>query len=71
MVRARYGPGPRSAMMAGVAVWICGAVFYYPWTVIGLMTMSSYWLGGFAELVGVLLAAWVGGMIYKEEPAAA
>jgi hypothetical protein len=66
MIRERYGAGPRSAVMAAIFMWIAGSVFYYPWTVLGLMTMGTYVVGAIVQLVSLLIAAWVGGMIYKE-----
>jgi hypothetical protein len=66
-IRPRYGPGPKTAFRAGLAVW---AGFY-------LLGVGSTWLLGFAPthmylhtllytLPMMLIAAWVGGRVYRE-----
>jgi hypothetical protein len=67
-IRPRYGPGPRTAMRAGLAVW---AAFY-------LLGAGSNWLVGIVPghlylhtllytLPMMLAAAVAGGMTYREE----
>lgn len=67
-IRPRYGPGPATAMKAGLAVWVA---FY-------LLGGGGNWLMGIVptgffvmvlaySLVMMLAAAYVGGMVYKEE----
>ncbi len=66
-IRTRYGPGPRTALRAGLAVW---ASFY-------LLGGSASWLMGIVPvhiylhtllytLPTMLAAGYVGGMVYKE-----
>jgi len=66
-IRPRFGPGPRTAVIAGLASWAISHVSF-----------ASYWFSGFytwrlvaastaGGLVACLLGAYVGGMIYKEE----
>jgi hypothetical protein len=66
-IRSRYGPGPRTALCAGAAVWFF-AYFYtgVGMTVMGLipgrmMTVSLIW--GLGE---VLLASVAGAALYRE-----
>jgi hypothetical protein len=66
-IRPRFGAGPKTAVYAGLFYWILGAVFYWAWVPLGLMSMTTYELGGVIQLVNVLAAAWVGAMIYKED----
>lgn len=71
-IRPRFGPGPKTAFCAAVAVWVAGGLV----PIIGWMLMGMYplWLGvigliyGFVEF---LLAALVAGAIYKEGTPAA
>ncbi len=67
-IRPRFGPGPVTAIRAGLAVW---AIFY-------VLGVGSNWLMGFAPtrlyvhtlaytLIMMLAAAYVGGRVYKEE----
>ena len=67
-IRPRYGPGRTTALRAGFAVW---AAFY-------LLGAGSNWLMGIAPthlyvhnllytLPMMLAAAWVGGIVYREE----
>lgn len=67
-IRPRYGPGPRTALRAGLAVW---AAFY-------LLGAGSNWLLGVApihlyvhtllySLPMMLIAGWVGGRVYRED----
>ena len=66
-VRPRMGPGPRTAMVVAGFFWIIGAIFYWPWTAVGLMTTQTYAMAGAVQVVNVGLAAWVGAMLYKED----
>lgn len=67
-IRSRFGPGPVTAIRAGLAVW---AIFY-------VLGVGSNWLMGIAPtrlylhtlaytLIMMLVAAYVGGRAYKEE----
>jgi|SRR5579862_6675921 len=66
-IRPRFGPGPRTASIAAIAVWLTAAVFN------GLMVTGGMFgpklvaasVGG--TLVGMLLAGNLGAMLYKEE----
>jgi len=68
-VRPRLGAGPRTASVVAGFFWLIGALFYWPWTALGLMTMSTYWMAGLIQVVNVLAAANAGAMLYKEEMA--
>ena len=68
-MRPRFGPGPKTAVYAALVVWLCGFLFHIDWLLIGLMTTTTYALASFAALIQLIAAAWVGGMIYKEDAA--
>ena len=65
-MRPRFGPGPKTAALAVVPVWISGAVFYLVPMQMGTMSSGSYWMGMAASLVTTVAASIVGAMLYKE-----
>ena len=66
-IRPRFGPGARTAMLAGLIFWILA----YVWPAVGngamgivpvkLLTVASLW-----GLVEVMIAALAGAAVYKE-----
>lgn len=69
-MRPRFGPGIKTAMYAGLVVWILGFFFHIDLWVYGLTTPATYMMATVAALVQTLAAAWVAGMLYKEDVAA-
>jgi hypothetical protein len=65
-MRPRFGPGPKTAMLAALAVWICGFVFHVDWLLLGLMSTATFGMAAVVAAVQTIAAAWVGGMLYKE-----
>ena len=67
-IRSRYGPGPSTAMRAGLAVWLA----YYllggisSW-LIGVVPNGLFMITLVYSLIMMLVAAHIGGMIYTEE----
>ena len=72
-MRPRFGPGFATAAKAALVIWVCGLLFYQDWMHLGLMSGTTYLAASAIALVNLLVGAWVGGMLYKEEgaPAAA
>ena len=68
-MRPRFGPGMRTAVYAGLVVWLCVLLFGLDWLLIGMRTPATYAMGSAIALVQLIAAAGVGGMIYKEEGA--
>ena len=66
-IRPRFGPGLRTAIYAGLVVWLCGVLFHLDWLIVGMMTTSTYVMASAIALVQVLVSAAVGGMVYKED----
>jgi len=72
VMRARFGPGPVTALKAGAFLWVATWVIYYVWLAPSgrgllflqpsLTTLALAW-----ELAGVVLAALAAGWIYREE----
>lgn len=65
-MRPRLGPGPKTAALAGVQVWFVALLLYAQMTFMGMWTWSYFATGAVVFLVVVLIAALVGGMLYKE-----
>jgi hypothetical protein len=70
-MRPRFGPGPKTAILAGLAVWVTAAVYHLDWLLMGLMSTTTYAMAVIAGLVQLLAASWFGAMLYTEEVAAA
>jgi hypothetical protein len=67
-IRPRFGPGPKTAIFAGLFAWF-GVVFYQNTIAFGLGMVPSRLLTivlGW-ELVEYLLAALIGSWLYKED----
>lgn len=65
-IRPRFGPGPRTASYAAIAVWILGAIFFSDYLMVGMMSAGSYIILEAVQLLGFLLAAWTGARMYSE-----
>jgi hypothetical protein len=65
-MRPRFGPGMKTAALAALAVWICGFLFYLDWLYVDMMTPVTYAIVSCVMLVTLLIAAGIGGMLYKE-----
>ncbi len=65
-IRPRFGPGPRTAIVASLAVWFITHVAYFSFVFMGLYSMELVC----ASTVGALIACLVGGQagcwLYKE-----
>jgi hypothetical protein len=70
-MRPRFGPGFKTAAYAAFAIWLCGFLFYLDWLYMGMMSVGLYAMVSVAMAVSLLIAAWVGGMLYKEDAALA
>jgi hypothetical protein len=67
-IRPRFGPGPKTAAMAGTAIWF--AAYVFPGVGYAAMGFFPANLTGLAlgwGLIEVLLAAVVGAYFYKEQ----
>jgi hypothetical protein len=68
-MRPRFGPGFKTAAFAGLAIWVCGLLFYQDWVHMGLMSVMTYCLASLFALISLMAGAWAGGMLYKENGA--
>lgn len=65
-IRTRFGPGPATAIKAGVLLWFVGMLTASIFMLLSLVSQQMYVAVAAASLVSTLAAAFVGGMIYKE-----
>jgi hypothetical protein len=67
-IRPRYGAGPRTALIAGTAVWVLAYVYSsIGMTVMGIFPGNMMLLALAWGLVEMLIASVVGGALYREE----
>ncbi len=69
-IRPRFGPGPRTAMITALVFWIILAFCNAPTMLMGMVSVKLWWAESFVSLVNLLVATWVGAMIYKESDGA-
>lgn len=67
--RPRFGPGPKTALIAAIVFWIFGSIVAIGYLNISIMSAGLWWQFGIFWLVSLIVTAVVGGMIYKEDPA--
>ncbi len=66
-IRPRFGPGPRTAMIAGFALWLVTRLIMASYVFNALFTWKLVAASSAGSLVAALAGAYVGGMLYKEE----
>ena len=70
-IRPRFGPGPKTAVTAAIAVWLIVATIHAGDIALGMASTSLYVTEILIGLVTILIASWVGAKLYTEEGAAA
>lgn len=65
-IRPRYGPGPKTAAMAGFAVWFLASWVDATWAVFKAVRLRAFVEPAVVSLPIVLVAAVVGAWLYKE-----
>lgn len=71
LARARFGPGPRTAVLAGITLWTGGyLVSLMGYNMMGLFPSRLIITWALVGLVEMILAGLVGGWIYREEQVA-
>jgi hypothetical protein len=66
-MRPRFGPGPRTALYAGLQLWLVAFLLYFGMMAMGMFTGTYFVIGSLVFLVCMLVASYVGAMLYKEE----
>ncbi len=65
-MRPRLGPGPKTAILAGLVPYICVTAVIYGFTSMGMMSMGSFMRGSAAALVTTILGSLAGAYFYQE-----
>jgi hypothetical protein len=68
-IRPRFGPGPSTAICAGLVVWAISHVAYLSLGFTGMYPMSTVMLSTVGALISYPAAAYVGCRMYSEAPA--
>jgi hypothetical protein len=64
--RPRLGPGPKTASLMALTVWMLGAIYFSDFALIGMISWGTYGLLEAMQLLAFLAAALVGGWLYRE-----
>ena len=70
-MRPRFGAGPKTAMLAALALWVAVTAVLFGFTQMGVFSMALFVKGSIAALINALVASVAGAAVYKEEGAAA
>jgi hypothetical protein len=65
-IRPRFGPGPRTSMLAAVLFWLLGGFFNAGYMLLGIMSVRTWWTYAFIMLIALLVASWAGARLYSE-----
>jgi hypothetical protein len=64
--RARWGPGPKTAIYAGLVIFLGICSMMFALTSIGIFSTDTYMKSAALSLVSVMCASLAGAKIYKE-----
>jgi hypothetical protein len=70
-IRPRFGAGAKTAIYAGLMVYLAPTLVLFGFTMMGLLTMTLFVKGSLASIVSTLVPSVVGAAIYKEAEAPA
>jgi hypothetical protein len=65
-MRPRFGPGPKTALIAGVTLYLAVTAVLYGFTSMGMMTTGAFCRGSATAFVSVILGSLAGAAVYKE-----
>ena len=64
--RPRFGPGPRTAIIAGVTIWLAVCAVFAGLMSMGIYTQQAYLKSSVLTLANTLLASLAGAYFYRE-----
>lgn len=64
--RPRFGPGPRTAVIAGVTIWLAVCAVFAGLTSMGVYTQHAYIKSSILTLANTLVASLAGAYFYRE-----
>lgn len=65
-MRTRFGPGPRTAVVAALAVWFVSHAYFASYIFMGLYSPGLIVTSSLIALVALVAGGLVGGKIYQE-----
>jgi hypothetical protein len=65
-IRPRFGPGPKTALIAGITLYLAITAIVYGFTSMGMMPMGAFGRGSATSLVTTILGSLAGAAMYKE-----
>jgi len=65
-IRPRFGPGPKTAVVAGFVYWVVGMIANASWVTYGFIRPGLVLVPLLAALPALILAVSVGASLYKE-----
>ena len=66
-MRPRFGAGPKTAILAGLALWVAVTGVLFGFTQMGVFSMALFVKGSIAALINTVAASVAGGAaVYKE-----
>ena len=66
-IRPRLGPGPKTAVIAGLVIYTSATSVLFGFQSMGIFTTDSFVKNAVYSLVTAVLASLVGGAVYKED----
>ena len=66
-MRPRFGPGPRTAIYAGLTLWVTVTIFFLGLLALGFFMQGGFLKGAIFSLISNILASLAGCAIYKED----
>jgi hypothetical protein len=69
-MRPRFGAGVRTAIIAGLVMFLAPTIVLFGFTQMGMLTMPMFVKGTIGAIIATLAAAVAGAAVYKEEGAA-
>ena len=70
-IRPRFGAGAKTAIYAGLLIYVGVTMVVFGFTVMGLLTMTMFVKGSIGSIVSTLAASVAGASMYKETDAPA
>ena len=65
-IRPRFGPGPKTALLAGAVPYIAVTAVLYGFSSLGMMSNSTMVKGSLTALITIALGSLAGAWVYKE-----
>jgi hypothetical protein len=65
-IRPRFGPGPSTAVIAAIPLWLATSAVVYGFTSMGLMSTSAWVKGTVTALITMAIGSVAGAWAYKE-----